>query len=36
MWHILDDGEFALLLANAAHVKNVRGRKTDLNSDVAG
>jgi hypothetical protein len=24
VWHILDDGEFVLVLANAAHVKNVR------------
>jgi Transposase/Protein of unknown function (DUF1153) len=31
VWHILDDGEFALVLANAAHVKNVLGRKTDRN-----
>ena len=31
MWHILDDGEFELMLANAAHVKNVPGRKTDVN-----
>jgi transposase len=31
VWHILSDGEFALLLANAAHVKNVPGRKTDVN-----
>jgi transposase len=31
VWHILDDGEFALLLVNAAHVKNVPGRKTDVN-----
>jgi transposase len=31
VWHILDDGEFTLLLANAAHVKNVPGRKTDVN-----
>lgn len=30
VWHILDDGEFGLLLANAAHVKNVPGRKTDV------
>jgi transposase len=30
VWHILD-GEFSLLLANAAHVKNVPGRKTDVN-----
>jgi hypothetical protein len=26
----LDDGEFELVLANAAHVKNVPGRKTDV------
>ena len=31
VWHILDDGGFALMLANAAHVKNVPGRKTDVN-----
>jgi transposase len=31
VWHILSDGEFALILANAAHVKNVPGRKTDVN-----
>ena len=31
VWHILDDGEFALVLVNAAHVKNVPGRKTDVN-----
>jgi transposase len=31
VWHILDDGEFTLLLVNAAHVKNVPGRKTDVN-----
>jgi transposase len=31
VWHILADGEFALVLANAAHVKNVPGRKTDVN-----
>ena len=28
VWHILSDGEFELVLANAAHVKNVPGRKT--------
>jgi transposase len=28
VWHILADGAFELLLANAAHVKNVPGRKT--------
>lgn len=31
VWHILSDGEFALVLANAAHVKNVPGRQTDVN-----
>jgi transposase len=31
VWHILADGEFELILANAAHVKNVPGRKTDVN-----
>jgi transposase len=31
VWHILSDSDFALVLANAAHVKNVPGRKTDVN-----
>ena len=31
VWHILSDGDFVLVLANAAHVKNVPGRKTDVN-----
>jgi transposase len=31
VWHILSDGEFELVLANPAHVKNVPGRKTDVN-----
>lgn len=30
-WKILSQGEFELILANAAHVKAVPGRKTDLN-----
>jgi transposase len=30
VWHVLSDGEFVLVLANAAHVKNVPGRKTDV------
>jgi transposase len=34
VWHVLSDGEFALILANAAHVKNVPGRKSDV-SDAA-
>jgi len=28
--HILSDGDFTLILANAAHVKNVPGRETDV------
>jgi hypothetical protein len=28
VWHILADGEFELVLANAAHIKNVPGRPT--------
>jgi len=31
VWHVLSDGDFELVLANAAHVKNVPGRKTDVN-----
>lgn len=31
VWHVLSDGDFELILANAAHVKNVPGRKTDVN-----
>ncbi len=34
VWHILADGEFELILANAAHVKNVPGRKTDVNDAI--
>jgi transposase len=30
VWHILADGDLTLVLANAAHVKNVPGRKTDV------
>jgi len=30
VWHVLD-GSFELVLANAAHIKNVPGRKTDVN-----
>jgi transposase len=30
VWHILSDDDFELLLANAAHIKNVPGRKTDV------
>ncbi|HEX5327218.1 MAG TPA: IS110 family transposase [Acetobacteraceae bacterium] len=31
VWTILCDGTFELVLANAAHIKNVPGRKTDMN-----
>jgi transposase len=31
VWRILSEGEFELVLANAAHIKNVPGRKTDMN-----
>jgi transposase len=30
VWHVLD-GDFELVLANATHIKNVPGRKTDVN-----
>jgi transposase len=30
VWHVLSDGDLTLILANAAHVKNVPGRKTDI------
>jgi transposase len=31
VWNILRAGAFELILANAAHIKNVPGRKTDVN-----
>jgi transposase len=31
VWKILCGGEFELIVANAAHIKNVPGRKTDVN-----
>jgi transposase len=31
VWKILCDGDFELIVANAAHIKNVPGRKTDIN-----
>src|SRR5512147_89060 len=31
VWNILSDGPFEMILANAAHIKNVPGRKTDVN-----
>ncbi len=30
VWQVLPDGDFTLILANVAHVKNVPGRKTDV------
>ena len=30
MWHVLE-GEFELVLANPAHIRNVPGRKSDMN-----
>ena len=30
VWHVLE-GDFELVLGNAAHIKNVPGRKTDVN-----
>ena len=34
VWNVLSDGDFERVLANAAHIKNVPGRKTDV-SDAA-
>ena len=31
VWHVLE-GAFELVLANAAHIRNVPGRKTDINT----
>src|SRR5712672_4246625 len=31
VWKILSDGAFSLIVANAAHIKQVPGRKTDMN-----
>jgi transposase len=31
VWKILSDGQFAMIIANAAHIKAVPGRKTDVN-----
>ena len=33
VWHVLE-GEFELVLANATHIRNVPGRKTDVNDAV--
>jgi len=34
VWNILSDGDFELVLANAAHIKNVPGRKSDVSDAV--
>src|SRR5499427_1457745 len=34
VWNILSDGKFELLVANARHIKNVPGRKTDMNDSM--
>jgi transposase len=31
VWHVLAGQRFELLLVNPAHIKNVPGRKTDVN-----
>jgi transposase len=31
VWNILSEGTFELMVANAAHIKNMPGRKTDMN-----
>jgi transposase len=31
VWKILSEGDFGLIVTNAAHIKNVPGRKTDMN-----
>jgi transposase len=31
VWHVLEEGSFELVLANAAHIRNVPGRKSDVN-----
>jgi transposase len=31
VWNILSDGAFELIVANAAHIRNVPGRKSDVN-----
>ena len=31
VWNVLSEGKFELMVANAAHIKNVPGRKTDIN-----
>jgi hypothetical protein len=33
VWHLLE-GDFELVLANAQHIRNVPGRKTDVNESI--
>jgi hypothetical protein len=35
VWQILSGGDVELVLANPAHVKNVPGRKTDVNDAIS-
>ncbi len=35
VWNILSDGAFELVVANAAHIKNVPGRKTGFNDAMS-
>src|SRR5208283_4317705 len=35
VWKILSQGGFELVVANAAHIKAVPGRKTDMNDAIA-
>jgi hypothetical protein len=35
VWHVLE-GEFELVVANPAHIRNVPGRKTTLKALIAG
>lgn len=30
VWNILSDADFAMMVANAAHIKNVPSRETDI------
>src|SRR5258707_13991750 len=34
VFRILGEGAFELIVANAAHIKNVPGRKTDMNDEI--
>ena len=34
VWNLLSDGEFELVSANTTHIRNVPGRKIDVNDDA--